>query len=59
LNVSDDELEKRKAKWKPIHPQADRGYVQLYQKTVMQADEGADLDFLRGGSGAPIPRDSH
>ncbi len=59
LNVSDEELAKRREAWKPVHPQHDRGYVQLYQKTVMQANEGADLDFLRGGSGAPIPRDSH
>jgi len=26
---------------------------------VLQADEGADLDFLVGASGAPVPRDSH
>jgi len=59
LNVSEDELEKRRAAWQPIHPQSQRGYVKLYQETVMQANEGADLDFLQGGSGAPVPRDSH
>lgn len=59
LNVSDDVLQQRRAQWKPVHPQSDRGYVKLYQETVMQANEGADLDFLRGGSGAPVPRDSH
>ena len=59
LNVSQAELEVRRSNWKPVHPQSDRGYVKLYQETVMQADKGADLDFLRGGSGAPVPRDSH
>jgi len=59
LQVDEATLEQRKASWKPIHPQSDRGYVKLYQETVMQANHGADLDFLRGGSGAPVPRDSH
>ncbi|MFT6302846.1 MAG: L-arabonate dehydrase [Granulosicoccus sp.] len=31
----------------------------MYQETVMQANVGADLDFLVGGSGAEVPRDSH
>jgi hypothetical protein len=26
---------------------------------VNQADRGVDLDFLVGGSGAPVPRESH
>jgi L-arabonate dehydrase len=26
---------------------------------VLQADEGADLDFLRGKRGAFVPRDNH
>ncbi len=59
LNVSEQELEKRRAAWQPVHPRSERGYVKLYQETVMQADQGADLDFLQGGSGAPVPRDSH
>lgn len=59
VNVDEQVFEARRQKWKPIHPQATRGYVKMYQETVMQANEGADLDFLRGGSGAPVPRDSH
>ncbi len=59
LNVAEEELSIRREAWKPVHPQSDRGYVKLYQQTVMQADKGADLDFLQGGSGAPVPRDSH
>ena len=59
LFVSDEELAKRKAEWKPLIPAADRGYVSLYIKHVEQADKGADLDFLKGGSGSTVTRDSH
>ena len=59
LDVSDEILAERLKAWKPRHPQATRGYVKMYQETVMQACDGADLEFLRGGSGAPVPRDSH
>ena len=40
-------------------PHADRGWVKLYCDTVQQADKGVDLDFLVGGSGAPVGRESH
>jgi len=59
LHVSDDELAKRKANWKPRVKFAERGYVSLYQNHVEQAHRGADLDFLRGGSGSAVARDSH
>ena len=36
-----------------------RGYAKLYIDHVLQADEGADLDFLVGRSGSPVPRDNH
>jgi len=59
LEVSDEELEARRAAWTPPEPPMERGYVKLYHKEVNQADAGCDLDFLVGGSGAPIPRESH
>jgi L-arabonate dehydrase len=59
LDVSEAELERRRKTWKAPKPHADRGWVQLYCATVEQADTGADLGFLRGGSGAPVPRESH
>lgn len=59
LDVSDDELAKRKANWVPPAPAATRGYVSLYIKHVMGADKGADLDFLQGSSGSIVTRDSH
>jgi len=59
LDVSDEELQWRKQNWKPIHKEYDRGYVMMYQQNVMQANEGADMSFLRGSSGSEVSRDSH
>lgn len=59
LEVSDEELQKRKRNWKPIHKKYDRGYVSLYQEHVEQAHLGADMDYLKGGSGSQVSRDSH
>jgi len=59
LNVSDIELARRREQWKAPQPVFERGYYKLYFDHVMQADRGADLDFLPGGSGAGVPRDSH
>jgi len=38
---------------------ADRGWQRLYIDHVLQADTGADLDFLTGASGWEVTRDSH
>ncbi len=59
LEVSDEELQNRKRNWKPIHKKYDRGYVRLYQEHVEQAHLGADMDYLKGGSGSEVSRDSH
>ncbi|HEY0742095.1 MAG TPA: IlvD/Edd family dehydratase [Chryseosolibacter sp.] len=59
LHVSDDELARRKSKWKSIVKFSERGYVHLYQTHVQQAHLGADMDFLVGGSGSEVSRDSH
>jgi dihydroxy-acid dehydratase len=57
--LSDEELAQRKAEWKPEQTPYTRGYYKLYQDTVLQADQGADLDFLVGASGHVITRESH
>ena len=59
LEVSEEELVKRRLNWEVPSPVADRGYVGLYVKHVQQAHLGADLDFLVGGSGSKVTRDSH
>jgi dihydroxy-acid dehydratase len=59
LHVSDEELAKRRAQWKPPVPRLTSGYWKLYIDHVLQADEGADLDFLVGQRGAFVPKDNH
>lgn len=59
LDVSDEELAKRKAAWTPPEPLATRGYVRIYLDHVEQAEKGADLDVLVGGSGSKVERDLH
>jgi dihydroxy-acid dehydratase len=59
LDVSDAELARRRAGWRPPATPYDRGWSKLYLDHVLQADRGADLDFLVGGSGAVVPRESH
>jgi L-arabonate dehydrase len=59
LRVPDDELNRRRAAWKPKPVTWTGGYQRLYIDHVMQADQGADLDFLVGCRGAGIPRESH
>ncbi len=59
LDVADDELERRRAAWTPPPPNHDRGYARLYVDHVLQADRGVDFDFLVGGSGAGVARESH
>ncbi len=59
LEVAEDELAARKKLWKQTQKIATRGYVHLYQNHVEQAHLGADMDFLKGGSGSTVTRDSH
>jgi len=47
VEISDDELAYRKAKWKAPVSGHKRGYPKLYTREVLQADEGCDLDFLK------------
>jgi len=59
LDVSEEELATRRARWRPPEPMATRGYVRFYIEHVQQAHLGADMDWLRGGSGAEVGRDLH
>jgi dihydroxy-acid dehydratase len=59
LDVTEAELERRRADWKPSAPPMSGGYQKLYFDHVVQADRGADLDFLIGNRGAAVPRESH
>jgi dihydroxy-acid dehydratase len=55
LNVSDDELAKRRADWQPPVAKYERGYGALYLKHITQANEGCDFDFLEAGAPTPEP----
>jgi dihydroxy-acid dehydratase len=47
LHVAPEELERRRARWKPKESAHRRGYPRFYIDHVLQAHEGADFDFLR------------
>jgi len=59
IDITAEELQKRKAAWQAPEPLTDRGYVNLYINNVEQANLGADLGFLKGNSGSKVTRDSH
>jgi dihydroxy-acid dehydratase len=59
IEVSDAELAERRKQWQAPPPPMKSGYQKLYVDHVLQADKGADLDFLVGQRGAGIPRESH
>lgn len=55
LCVSEAELAARRAAWAPSEPRHARGWASLYAEHVLQADTGADLDFLLDGTPNPEP----
>ena len=59
LLVDDAELNRRSNNQPPQAAAFTRGYAQLYVTHVEQSHLGADFDFLKGGSGSDVPRDSH
>jgi len=59
LLVSDEILAQRRTQWVKPRAPLERGYWKLYFDHVLQAHQGADLDFLVGKSGAFVPRDNH
>jgi dihydroxy-acid dehydratase len=61
FDVSDEELQRREtsAKSQAAYAAPTRGWAKLYVDHVMQADTGADLDFLVGASGDEVMRESH
>jgi dihydroxy-acid dehydratase len=59
LHVDEQELARRTAALQLPPPHATRGYAKLFVEHVLQADRGADFDFLVGRSGAPVARDNH
>ena len=58
LEVSDEELARRKAAWQPPPPRYERGYGWVFSKHILQADQGCDFDFLETTFGAAVPEPS-
>ena len=48
LCVGEEELNRRRAAWRPPEPDYHRGYGKLFLDHVLQAPQGLDFDFLRG-----------
>ncbi len=59
LHVDEQELSERRSKFVPIDLGYTRGYTKMFIEHVLQPDQGADFDYLKGCSGADIQRDSH
>jgi dihydroxy-acid dehydratase len=59
LLVDQRVLDARRAAWRPDISPYTRGYAKLYIDHVLQADQGADLDFLVGKDTRPVTRESH
>ena len=57
--VPDEEMTARRARWTPPKPKHDSGYGRLYIDHVLQANQGADFDFLVGRRGSAVPPESH
>jgi dihydroxy-acid dehydratase len=56
LLVEEQEMARRREAWEPPACKDERGYRRLYEDHVLQANEGCDLDFLRGRS--PVVADA-
>jgi dihydroxy-acid dehydratase len=53
IQVSDEELNRRRAAWRKPAPRYERGYGRLFSEHVSQANEGCDFDFLERGAATP------
>jgi dihydroxy-acid dehydratase len=59
VEVSEAEFKRRQAAWSPPANSPTSGYAWLYVQHVLQAEQGADFDFLLGSRGHEVPRESH
>jgi dihydroxy-acid dehydratase len=55
LNISDEEMARRRAAWVAPPPRYERGYGWMFGRHILQADQGCDFDFLETSFGAPVP----
>ncbi len=55
LDVSDAELDARRAAWIPPARKFERGFGAIYAEHITQADKGCDFDVLMGTKATPEP----
>jgi dihydroxy-acid dehydratase len=55
LQVSQEELARRSAAWRPPERHYERGFGALYAAHVTQAEQGCDFDFLHAGAATAEP----
>lgn len=58
MEVSDEELARRRADWTPPPPRYQRGYGYMFSQHILQADQGCDFDYLETAFGAPVDEPS-
>ena len=56
LEVSDEELARRRATWTAPEEPYTRGYGRLFLDHITQANQGCDFDFLHAGGATPEPK---
>ncbi len=54
MEVSDEELARRRAAWKPPARRYQRGYGYMFSQHILQANDGCDFDYLETEFGAPV-----
>ncbi len=54
MDVSDEELARRRAAWTAPPPRFERGYGWMFSRHTLQADQGCDFDYLETGFGAAV-----
>ena len=54
LDISDQEMARRRAAWVAPQPRYERGYGWMFSQHILQADKGCDFDYLETSFGAPV-----
>ncbi|MGH1483310.1 MAG: L-arabinonate dehydratase [Geminicoccales bacterium] len=54
MQVSNEELQRRRAAWTPPQPRYERGYGWIFSRHIEQANLGCDFDFLKREFGEPV-----
>src|SRR5699024_8375426 len=54
VEISKEEMEKRKQDWEKPQPRYERGYGWMFLEHILQANEGCDFDFLETSFGSPV-----